>query len=420
MIAREMRFMKNQSGNKSPIHPWWDYPKFRSKQVNVLLVNLKHLLLSEISNALLRLGHRCKVLLIGREEADRDDVEKTFVHSIRSFRPDFILTINHSGFDQEGFVTDLLSRYKIPFASWYVDSPYLILHHYARNKSPYLTLFLWDKDYIEVVSKLGFDQVEYLPLGVDEMLFQPLQEEGNHLAHLASNVSFVGNSMVIKVRSILGRNKIKGSLLDRFEEVSTAFQLSDHLIVRDMIKEQFPNLASELAMLPGPMAFGYETGVTWQATGWYRLGLLERLKPFNPLIVGDPGWEEILGNGFQRHRELNYYNDLPAFYNVSQISFNATSRQMKEGVNQRVFDVPACRRVVVTDWTRQLEQVMEPGKEILAYRKGDDISELVNQALRDEDFRRKIAEAGYRRVLGEHTYCHRLEQMINVMKRNHG
>ena len=93
---------------------------------------------------------------------------------------------------------------------------------------------------------------------------------------------------------------------------------------------------------------------------------------------------------------------------------------MKEGVNQRVFDVPACRGVVVTDWTRQLEQVMEPGKEVLAYRNGDDISELVNQALRDEDLRRKIAEAGYRRVLGEHTYCHRLEQMINVMKRNHG
>jgi spore maturation protein CgeB len=93
---------------------------------------------------------------------------------------------------------------------------------------------------------------------------------------------------------------------------------------------------------------------------------------------------------------------------------------MKEGVNQRVFDVPACRGVVVTDWTRQLEQVMEPGKEVLAYRNGDDISELVNQALRDEDFRRKIAEAGYRRVLGEHTYCHRLEQMIKVMKRNHG
>jgi spore maturation protein CgeB len=116
---------------------------------------------------------------------------------------------------------------------------------------------------------------------------------------------------------------------------------------------------------------------------------------------------------------LNYYNDLPAFYNVSQISFNATSRQMKEGVNQRVFDVPACRRVVVTDWTRQLEQVMEPGKEVLAYRNGDDISELVNQALRDEAFRKKIAEDGYRRVIKEHTYVHRLNRLIDVMKKHY-
>jgi spore maturation protein CgeB len=64
---------------------------------------------------------------------------------------------------------------------------------------------------------------------------------------------------------------------------------------------------------------------------------------------------------------LNYYRDLPAFYNVTQVSFNATSRQMKEGVNQRVFDVPACGGVVVTDWTHQLESLMEPAKSAAAY-----------------------------------------------------
>ena len=408
----------NQTNNEKN-SPWWDYRKFQHKEVRVLLVSSQHLLLSEISQALRRLGHRCQILLLGGKELDLGSVEKAFTEAIHSTRPDFVLTINHLGFDQEGFVTGLLTRYKIPFASWYVDSPHLIIRHYARNRSPYLTLFLWDKDYIEAVRQLGFEKVEYLPLGVDETLFKPINSEKNPLSPLATDVSFVGNSMVIKVRSVLTRNQIHGPLLDHFETVSAAFRQSSHLIVREMMAELFPSLACELKKLPEPQALGYETGVTWQATGLYRLSLVEKLRPFNSLIVGDQGWSEILEDGVRLHRELNYYSDLPAFYNVSQISFNATSRQMKNGVNQRVFDVPACRRVVVTDWTQQLEQVMEPGKEVLAYHNGNEIPELVNHALKDEAFRKKIAEDGYRRVIKEHTYVHRLNRLIDVMKKHY-
>ncbi len=398
--------------------PWWDYPKFHRKEVRVLLVSTQHLLLSEIRGALTRLGHGCQILLLEGKEFDPGTVESRFTETIHSSRPDFVLTINHLGFDQEGFVTGLLTRYRIPFASWYVDSPHLIIRHYARNRSPYLTLFLWDKDYVEVVRQLGFDRAEYLPLGVDETLFKPLNPAGNPLSPLATDVSFVGNSMRIKVRSALGRSQVLGPLIDHFETVSIAFQQSHRLIVREMMAEQFPSLDAELRNLPEPRALAYETAVTWHATGLYRLSLVKRLRPFHPRIIGDGGWGELLNGGFQLHRELNYYSDLTAFYNVSRVSFNATSRQMKNGVNQRVFDVPACRRVAVTDWTPQLEDLMEPGVEILAYRTGDEVPEGISRVLRDEAFRKKISEAGYRRVLGEHTYVHRLREMIRVMRRN--
>lgn len=405
---------------KKAAGPWWDYPRFQNDEVKVLLVSLKHLLMSEINGALEKLGHRCRVLRIEKEELDRSSVERMFTETIKSFQPDFVLTIDHLGFDQEGVVTDLLTRCRIPFASWYVDSPYMIIRHYAENRSPYLTLFLWDEDYIEITKNLGFEMVEYLPLGVDETLFRPLGAGHNPLSHLASDVSFVGNSMVVKVRSILNRCGINGPLREHFEEVSREFEHSHHLVVRDMLADKFPDLFDELIKLPEPRALGYEWGVTWQATGWYRVELVKKLQPFRPLIVGDPGWKEILDGNFRLHKELYYYADLTAFYNVTNVSFNATSRQMKEGVNQRVFDVPACRAVVLTDWSRQLEGLMEPGREVLAYRSGDEIPELTDRAVRDRKFREKIAEAGYRRVLNEHTYRHRLKKLISVMKRNYG
>ena len=75
---------------------------------------------------------------------------------------------------------------------------------------------------------------------------------------------------------------------------------------------------------------------------------------FNPLIVGDPGWKELLKgrDGWRYHSELSYYDDLPDFYPLSDINFNCTSQQMKGAVNQRVFDVPCCNGFLLTDHRR--------------------------------------------------------------------
>jgi spore maturation protein CgeB len=400
--------------------PWWEYPKLRHSKLKVLLISSKHLLLSEISRALKRLDHSATILLTGKEELNLEVVRKALEGIIRSFRPDFVLTINHLGFDREGEVAGLLTGWKVPFASWYVDSPHLILRHYARNRSPFLTLFLWDEDYLEVLRKLGFERLEYLPLGVDDDQFRPLNGQRGRPFPLPLDVSFVGNSMVIKVRSVLARCGIDGPLLDQFDHVSRAFEASPRLIAKEVIEEQFPDLAVEMARLEESQAIGYETAVTWRATGSYRESLVRRLRPFAPMIIGDAGWEETLKESFRLHRELNYYDDLPGLYNMTKVNFNATSRQMKEGVNQRVFDAPACGGLVVTDWTRQLEKLMEPGRDVLAYRKGEEIPSLVEKALGDDEFRRKVAESGHRRVLREHTYCHRVRHLIEVMRRHHG
>ena len=400
--------------------PWWHYPKLQNKVVKALLVSLKPMLLREISRAFIRLGHECRILLIGEEELETKIVEQTFTQVLKTFKPDFLLTINHLGFDREGLITSLLTYYHIPFASWYVDSPDLIIHHYLENKSPYLTLFLWDRDYLEVTRKMGFLKAEYLPLGVDECLFRPIKQSENQLNFPRSELSFVGNSMLIKVQSVLKRNQIRGLLLDRFYEVARSFLHSEHLLVKELIKEAFPELWQELKKLPPDQIAGYETAVIWQATSWYRAELIESLSPFEPLIVGDKGWLKILAGGFRYHPEVNYYAHLPFLYNSTRINFNATSRQMKNGVNQRVFDIPACRALLITDWASQLEELMEPGREVLTYRGKEELRELVERVRKDRELRERVAEAGYRRVLNEHTYLKRVRHLIEVMRRNYG
>jgi spore maturation protein CgeB len=395
--------------------PWWDYPRFNGEKVRVLLVSLGHLLVSELVEGFRRQGHTCRVLFIPGEAVELEKIERLYEEALRAVKPDFLLTVNHRGFDREGFITRMLEGYRIPFASWYVDSPQLIIGHYKENNSSCLTLFLWDRDYCRMFRKLGFERVEYLPLGVDERLFNP-KAAGNG-KYPPMPVSFVGNSMFHKAGLKLAASGADGILRDRFGEISEMFIHSRDPAVRDFIEHHHPDCLAGFQRLGEVEAFAYETAVTWYATGLYRFRLVKRLSGFNATIAGDPGWEALVGGkGFGLSRELNYYDDLPAFYASSTLCFNATSRQMKRGVNQRIFDVPASGRAVLTDRTDQLVDLMEPGKEVLAYRSPDEIPPLVERALKDRDFLEGISMAGHRRVVEQHTYCRRVSQIVNVMK----
>lgn len=125
-------------------------------------------------------------------------------------------------------------------------------------------------------------------------------------------------------------------------------------------------------------------------------------------------------NGWRYLNSLDYYADLPAFYPMSEISFNCTSRQMKGAVNQRIFDVPACGGFVLTDYREQMEDLFEPDSEIIAYKDIRDIPELLKRWLGDENGRRRVSEAARDRILASHTYEHRLQNLIEKMRATFG
>jgi spore maturation protein CgeB len=167
----------------------------------------------------------------------------------------------------------------------------------------------------------------------------------------------------------------------------------------------------------------YETLVTWQATLEYRLSCVRQILSFSPLIVGDRGWHRLLGrpgNKWRYHPGLNYYKELPFFYPCSTINFNCTSLQMKGAVNQRVFDVPACGQFLLTDHRRQIEDLFDPGSEVICFHDPGEIRDLVRFYLHHDTARNKVAARARRRVLAEHTYEHRIEVIFRVMRGRYG
>jgi spore maturation protein CgeB len=398
------------------------YKKFNSEQLRILILHSKYYLLAEIITALKNLGHCTKVVISGKgrdREGDQDSIERV-ITEILEFKPDFILTVNHLGFDREGILTQFFTDMEIPYASWYVDSPVFILEDFKKQLSPYLAIFLWDKDYINDLIDCGFEHVYYLPLATDTAIFRKIASDENPYVHLQCSVGFVGNSgepILADCREKLGGGDAVHQLLDK---IAGIFLKSDRRYLKDLDcpcngdeRELFNNIMSHCRER-------FEPAVTWRATQMYRLSCVRELLQFRPSIYGDSGWKQFLNGGATIMSELNYYDELPYFYNVCTVNFNTTSLQMKQGINQRVFDVPACGAFLLTDHRSQIEDVFVPGKEVVCYAHPEEIQDLISFYLTHETDRRRIAGLAYERVRRDHTYTHRLIDLIGHMKRLYG
>ncbi len=424
-LDRDFYASVRDAASASAKYNFWEkasYSKFSSDPPRLLLLTSSYFLIGEIVAACERLAVPHRFIQIPDGELGHEEFVEKLLSAALEFRPDCILTINHLGVDREGVLMGLLDRLRLPLASWFVDNPHLVLAHYSNLVSPWTAIFTWDADNIASLRALGFEHVFYLPLGTDVTRFTP-PGQGQVLPPdhpWRSDVSFVGNSMLHKVDARLKVLHLPPVLHDSYREVAAQFADSDIRSVDEFLRSARPDLVPAYQSLGGPLKqLDYEVMLTWEATLQYRLSCVKATLPFRPLIVGDDGWQTLLAGSlppWRSHSELRYYIDLPLFYPASAVNFNCTSKQMKGAVNQRVFDVPAAGAFCLTDWRDQIENLFEPGKEVICYHSPEEAADLIRRYLKDTAGRNAVSTAARKRVLAEHSYDHRLRALIRTMQ----
>jgi spore maturation protein CgeB len=93
---------------------------------------------------------------------------------------------------------------------------------------------------------------------------------------------------------------------------------------------------------------------------------------------------------------------------------------MRGAVNQRVFDVPATGAFLLTDYREQVEQLFEPGREIICYHSPEEAADLARYYLARPEARRSVALAARQRVLAGHSYEHRVRELMTKMRKFYG
>ncbi len=135
--------------------------------------------------------------------------------------------------------------------------------------------------------------------------------------------------------------------------------------------------------------------------GGRRSGLLEKVRERFPKSFVGRAWPD----------------EMAKIYAKSKIVVNAC---VNRDVNMRVFEAMASGALLITDEADGLEDLFKDGKHLVVYHDDSELCELIEEYLRDDEKRTKIAEAGCRYVLKHHTYDIRLEQMLGAVLEESG
>ncbi|MGQ9688437.1 MAG: CgeB family protein [Desulfobaccales bacterium] len=329
------------------------------------------------------------------------------LQGLAEFLPDFLFCINYPGFDHAGGLTFLLTEAHLPAATWFVDNPDFILNSRTQNVSDWLMAFAWDQYYVEELQKKGFPWVSFLPLATDTRLFRPYRHPPVERFGIL-DAAFVGHTWARQVQDHLAPFAGRPALLAYIEAAARTFQWSPHYRARADLAEVMPGFEN----LPLNEQVALETAVIWKAAQQDRLERVSSLIQAGLMVFGDSTWTELLPDPLAYGGLLSYDRELPAFYQCVAVNLNFTGLQTKNGLNQRVFDVPAAGAFLLTDHKEALWQIFAPD-EMVTFRTLEEALDKLAFYLKYHETRRQIAARARERVVSQHTYGHRIQAIVN-------
>lgn len=145
--------------------------------------------------------------------------------------------------------------------------------------------------------------------------------------------------------------------------------------------------------------------------------IFSNLTEFN-LVIKGKNWHklskksenfEITYNKIDINEQIKDYNKYKAVINKHQAVNHISA------LNMRVFEVPATKTLLLNDYRDGIENLFDIEKEILVYKNIDELIEILEKLKRNPKEFDSVISSGYKRVLNEHTYVHRMKEVISYV-----
>ena len=340
--------------------------------------------------------------------------------SILEFQPDFVLTINGAGLDNERLLSYFCASLEIPLVIWYVDEPFLIPEWGQRFSPPTTIAFTFDRFYETKLRNWGLKWIFTLPLGTNAERMLGYATPKRRDSGFVDQISFVGSLEYPKIQYLLKNittmwEAIPPAMPDVLAKAIVEYQSDPKADLEDVIVACAQRLGVQYVFPDGIVKQMILSFIDREASFRLRQRIVEGLQPYGIAVYGEPLWKNIVGSKWYKGAVDYYSARIAEVYNESKINLNISKYQLKTTVNQRVFDCALCGGFLITDFKEEIEALFQIGKSIVVFHDLEDLKAKISFYLENQNKADDITERASEMILSKHTYNHRLNQMCETV-----
>lgn len=328
--------------------------------------------------------------------------------AIQQFQPDFICTFNAQNAVGDGkFFYDYI---KIPCLSILLDPP---MYSLPLLRSPYTILSCVDRFDCDFLLSNNFDRVFFLPHAVDNIKASVKQNRPYDVVFLGSCNDYESLREEWQQQYSPAVCKILDDAVDQV--------LSDRYIP---LAQALLNACAASPAGRDNLDFGkLFYYLDFYTRGVDRVNLIRSIKNARVHIFGEMmqfvsaykhGWAHYLGG--QANVTLHQSVDcLQAFEIMKQSKICLNSMPFfKNGTHERIFNSLACGALALTSDSLYIQEAFKVGEELIVYQpsRWEEANAQIDYFLSHDKERESIVERGQAKVLKEHTWDRRAEQLV--------
>lgn len=387
--------------------------------MHILMYRWKAYNYRDVEQTFLALGHTVDNI---EQELGSYDVSPEFEGVIETKiienKYDIIFTVNYFA-----LISNVCHRQSVPYVSWTCDNPLISMYHESVFH-PCNYIFTFDKtNYLEFKG-MGVEHIWYLPLAVDTNRIDTILTQAADVNKYRGDISFVGSLYERNSYDKL-KNRLPEYLRGYFDAVMEAqLNISGANIIEPMLTTDILEQLQTYFKLEKSEGSFSDLGLIFQTTvlGFKiaeierRRALIELSKHCHVNVFSNSDVSDFVR--IQYCGSVDYWGEMPKVFYASKINLNFTIPNIKSGIPLRIWDVLGSGGFLMTNYQAEIPMYFEEGKDLVCFDGIEDLCEKAVYYLKHEDERKQIAEHGYRKVKENHSYMHRLQQMLRIVEEN--
>ena len=355
-----------------------------------------------------------------RKEIPGEERVRILLEGISDHQPLFVFSI-----DYFPFISIVCERVGILYAALSVDCPVAeIYSDTIRNSCN--RVFLFDRIQHESVKDENPGNIRYMPLGAAVERYARLPfPDGKEYA-----VSFIGSlyNEKDKYESLKRSGKLTGTALEHMEQlieeqkavpgldiVEEGITEEDIRALKDADPSFYSDSNAVIDMDRYVAVNNYLGNHLTSLDRIYALNFLADKLPEGSVHLFTRSDTSELDKKVVVHGGVESLTEMPEVFRKSCINLNLTSRTIRNGLPQRIWDIVGCGAFCLTDDRTSLREVLEPGRHLDAFSSIDDLASKCMYYLENPDAADEITASGYEEVSMHHTVLLRALEIVKLI-----